>query len=91
MIIKSRAVLEKFRPEFAKDFHAWKFQINVQLEYIGPLPEENSHKRYEIYVFAVYQHGELVDSGTIEWDSRNGVLTYGQAAQVIVLQFKPSK
>jgi hypothetical protein len=77
-----------FRPSYEKDYVAWSKEINVQIENTT-LPGQSP--RLEIFVFAIYHKGELVDSGTFEWDTHNGMLMHNEAAKAVVLQWDPYK
>lgn len=83
MFVKTELTSD-FRPRYDRDFVVRDKEINVQIENTT-LPGQSP--RIEIFVFAIYHKGELVDSGTFEWDTRNGLLMYSIAAQAVVLQW----
>jgi len=77
-----------FRPSYEQDYMVRNKEINVQIENTTP---PGQSPRLEIFVFAIYHKGELVDSGTFEWDTHNGMLMHIEAAKAVVLQWCPSK
>ena len=78
-----------FRPSFEKDFDLPAVingtQINIQIQYMGPIPEVGKPLQYEIFHYAIYQYGQRIESGLLKWDPRNGPLTVPEAAKALFL------
>lgn len=79
-----------FQPEYEKDFEVFGPtgpRIKVQLQYIGPLPEVGKPAQPEIFLYAIYQYGDRVEGGRLEWNPKNGPITDHEVAKALALQW----
>lgn len=84
-MFKQGAVPADFRPDYIKDFVFFGIHFVVKVQCIGPLPEVGKVNEPEVFWFAFYHLDELIDSGTLDWDTENGALTYDEVATAVLL------
>lgn len=94
-MFKRGALPFSFHPNSVKDFVVFGTHFTVKMQYMGPIPSMSKLQEPEVFWFAFYRRDEMLDelieSGTLDWDSENGPLTYdGVATAVLLFCHKPA-
>lgn len=83
-MIEKRELPENFRPRYSKEFQVSETTVIVGVDY----GDSNFH--LEVFIYAIYEGREIVDSGVVEWDNRNGTLMLSEVAKVVICLWDPN-
>lgn len=81
---------DNFRPSFERDYEVFGPtgpRINVQIQYLGEIPEVGKPTKPEVFLYAIYQYGDRVEGGKLLWNPENGPLTLQEVGKSLALQW----
>jgi hypothetical protein len=85
-MFRKTALPSDFRPDYMNTFSFLGSQFVIWVQYLGPFPERNRPNEPEVFLFAIYENRVLIESGTLDWDPRNGPMAYSTIG-IAVLMF----